>query len=97
MTLDQLQSLTEDELCIALHVVNFIKPVKPPIEISPIGLTWFRKGFLETKLIESVSWIKPEGLAAYSSLLTKLGIQHEIKQQIPESPPITELSVTQSI
>lgn len=90
MTLDQLHSLTDDELCIALYVVNVLKPIKPQWELSPRGLTWLKNGVLESKLIESISWVKPEGISAYSSLLTKMGIVHEIKQGPPPEVPVTQ-------
>jgi hypothetical protein len=90
MTLDQLNSLTESEICLALYVVNHIKPIKPQWELSPIGLTWLKKGVLEMKLVESVSWVQPEAVPTFSSLLTKLGIAHEIKQGPPPELPVTQ-------
>ena len=53
MTLNQLETLTEDEICMALYVVNVLQPVAPKLDIPPHGLTWFRKGELEKKLIVS--------------------------------------------
>jgi hypothetical protein len=89
MTLYQLESLTEEELGMALYIVNTLKPLKPSIELPPRGLTWLRKGELEKRLMESFSFIKPEAHPIYSSLLNKLGIQHEIKY---EQPPTGSIS-----
>lgn len=85
MTLNQLESLTEDELAIALYVVNTLRPVKPPIEIPPRGLTWFKKGMLEQKLVECFNNVNPEAHPIYSSLLSKLGVKHEIKYETKRS------------
>jgi hypothetical protein len=93
MTISQLESLSEEELELALYIVNVVAPQGFPIEMSPRGLTWFRKGTLEKKFLEIFPKLKPEGHAIYSSLLTKLGVQHEIKyevkppSQIPDSVP----------
>ncbi len=81
MTISQLESLTEPELEMALYVANVLRPVRPPIEIPPRGLTWFKKGELEKKLVECFNNVKPEAHPIYSSLLTKLGVQHEIKYE----------------
>lgn len=84
MTLEQLHSLSEDELGMALFIVNHISPVPAMKEIPPIGLTWFRKGTLEKKLMNALDYVNPEAHPIFSSLLTKLNIQHEIKyEQLP--------------
>ena len=82
MTLDQLESLTDDETGFALYVVNHLFPV-PNIEIPPRGLTWFRKGELEKKIMDSFPRVKRESHPIFSSLLNKLGVQHEIKYEQP--------------
>lgn len=88
MTLAQLESLTEDELAMALYVVNVLRPPKPQIEIPPRGLTWFRKGELERLLIECFNNVKQEAHPIYSSLMTKLGVKFEIKYT-PVSVPVS--------
>ena len=90
MTLNQLETLTEDEWAMAWYIVNHITPV-PNIEIPPRGLTWFRSGELEKKLIAAFNHVKPEAHPIYSSLLTKLGVQHEIKMT-PINPPSSSIS-----
>ena len=81
MTLSQLSSLTDDELCIALHIVNVIDPVKPPLEITRSGLTWFKHDMLAEKLVKAFPHLKEEAIPIYSSLLTKLGIDHKIEKK----------------
>jgi len=89
MTLNQLETLTEDELGLALYVVNVLAPPgSPKTEFGPKNLTWFRRGVLEKKLLDIFPKLKPEGHATYSSLLTKLGIQHEIKYEQPPAPVV---------
>ena len=83
MTLDQLNSLDEQELCMALYIVNHISPVQN-IEIPYRGLTWFRKGELEEKIMDSFPRLKKEGHSVFSSLLLKLGVPHEIKYEQPK-------------
>ena len=85
MTLDQLSSLTEDELALALYVVNVLFPVEPKIEVPPHGLVWFRPGVLEKKIGDSFPRLKPEYHGLFSSLLNKLGVKHEIRYEQPNS------------
>jgi hypothetical protein len=79
MTLAQLESLSAEELSMALYVVNVLRPPKPQIDIPPLGLTWFRKGELERLLIECFNNVKKEAHPIYSSLLTKLDVNHQIQ------------------
>jgi hypothetical protein len=79
MTLNQLKSLTEDELAMCLYVVNLVDPLKlPAINMAPRHLTWFKHEFLIKKLVNAYPNVLPEGQATYISLLNKLGY-HEIK------------------
>lgn len=87
MTLNQLNSLDEQELGLALYVINVLAPPgSPKVEFKPKNLTWFRRGVLEKKFLDIFPMLKPEGHATYSSLLNKLGIQHEIKYEQPSAP-----------
>jgi len=83
MTLEQLSSLDEKELEMALYIVNVLNPIKPEMEIPPRGLTWFKKGVLEKILIDSFNQVKPEYHPIYSSLLNKLNIEHNITYNAP--------------
>lgn len=87
MTLNQLQTLTDEEASLCLYIVNIIDPLDIKIELSANNLTWFRKDVLEKKLLAAFPKVKPSGHPIYSSLLTKLGIQHEIKYEQPPPPP----------
>lgn len=92
MTLSQLETLTEDELGLILYVVNTLDPVKvPPIQFEPKHLVWFKHDALIQKILKIFPQLKEEGHAIYSSLLTKLGVQHEIKKQANHQPaPLVE-------
>lgn len=90
MTLNQLQTLTEDELAMALYIVNHISPpVIPPLPIYARDLTWFNHQALVQKFLDSFPKIKPEGHAIFQSLMEKLGMKVEINPipQPPEAPP----------
>jgi hypothetical protein len=90
MTLNQLQTLTDDELAIALYVVNHLSPPGiPPGPFDARDLTWFKHLSLVQKLVDSFSKLKPEGHAVYKSLMEKLGVKIEINPipQSPEPPP----------
>jgi len=91
MTLSQLESLSDDELAMALYIVNVLKPVQPPIgEINPRGLTWFKHDLLVKKILDCFPLVKPEHHPIFVSLLDKLGVKVEIHAQPP--PPPTEVS-----
>jgi len=100
MTLNQLQSLTEDELAIVLYVVNVIAPPESPkMEFQPQHLVWFRHDMLIKKLVDSFNRLKPEGHATYTSLMEKLGVKIEIKPVPPPEAPKTasiDTSITSS-
>ena len=54
MTLNQLETLTEDELALALYVVNVIAPLEvPKMTFEPRHLTWFKHDMLIKKLLDS--------------------------------------------
>lgn len=89
MTLNQLQTLTEDELAMALYIVNTISPPGiPPGPFEPRELTWFKHHALIQKFIDSFPKIKPECHTIYKSLMEKLGMKIEINPipQPPETP-----------
>jgi len=94
MTLNQLNSLDENELSICLYVMNILHPVKPPIEISPRGLTWIKHDVLVKKLLDVFQQVKPEYHPLYSSLMQKLGIKVEIN---PIPSPQNEATASNNI
>ena len=90
MTLNQLETLTEDELAVALYIVNVIAPpVAPVMTFEPRHLTWFKHDMLIKKFLEVFPRLKPEGHATYVSLMQKLGVCIQIKQN-PNEPPRAE-------
>jgi hypothetical protein len=90
MTLNQLNSLTDEELGMALVVVNHISPIESPkMTFEPRHLTWFKHDMLIKKLLDSFNRLKPEGHATYVSLMQKLGVCIQIKQHTNE-PTRTE-------
>lgn len=82
MTLEQFDSLTEDEMAMALYIVNHISPVVS-YEIPPKGLLWFRKGALEARIQAAFPHVLKEAHPVFSSLLNKLGVAHEIRYETP--------------
>ena len=89
MTLNQLQTLTEDELCLCLFIVNVTFPTKN-IEYDSNNLTWIRHDMLIKKLSDAFPRLKEEAHPIFVSLMEKLGIQVEIKKQEPALPPPSE-------
>lgn len=88
MTLQQLNDLDEQELALLLIIVNHIDPpCLPKMEFEARHLTWFKHDMLVRKILGVFPKLNPDGHAIYSSLLAKLGVQHEIKQQAPQAPP----------
>ena len=88
MTLNQLATLTEDELALALYVVNILShPGIPKGEFTPRELTWFKKDALNHKLMEAVPKLAPEAHPIFISLMSKLGLAVEIKPIEPPCPP----------
>ncbi|HOT89480.1 MAG TPA: hypothetical protein PLC59_00075 [Bacteroidales bacterium] len=86
MTLSQLDSLTEEELGMALFIINHISPLElPKMQFEPQHLTWFRHEMLVKKFLNSFNRLKPEGYPIYVSLMQKLGVKIEINQSNIES------------
>ena len=98
MTLNQLESLTEDELAMVLYIVNVIVPPEAPkMEFEPRHLTWFKHDMLMKKILEVFPKLKPEGHDTYKSLLEKLGMKIEIKPIAPPEQPATGSVITGSL
>lgn len=97
MTLNQLQTLTEDELCLVLYVVNHISPaISPPPPYQTYDLTWWKHKALVQKLLDAFPQVKPESHAIYTSLMEKLGVKVEINQVPPPEPPPISTPNTES-
>ena len=81
MTLNQLGDLTEEELAMALVIVNEIAPpVLPKGPFEPKHLLWFRHDQLIKKFIDIFPKLKTEGHAIYVTLMQKLGVCIQINQ-----------------
>lgn len=97
MTLNQLQTLSEDELCLCLYVVNITFPTLPKIEYEPRNLTWIRHDMLIKKLTDAFPRLNPEAHPIFTSLMEKLGVKIEIKKIEPVLPPPSDTSISGSI
>ena len=94
MTLNQLQTLSEDETVMALHIINVIAPPGlPKMTFEPRHLTWFKHDLLIKKFIDAFPSIKPEGHATYISLMQKLGVCIQINQNPPPNEPRTNTPI----
>ena len=71
--------------------MNILQPVRPPIEIPPRGLTWFKHDVLVKKLLDVFQQVKPEYHPLYASLMQKLGVKVEIN---PIPPPQNETTAS---
>ena len=91
MKLYQLETLTEDEVAMALYIVNFIDPpCCPKIEFSVRDLTWFKHDMLVQKLVNAFPKLLPDAHPIFLSLMEKLGVKGEIKnEQKNENIPIS--------
>lgn len=70
MTLNQLETLSEDELALCLYVCNITFSLEAPkIELNARELTWLRHDMLVKKMIDAFPRIKPDGHAIYLSLM----------------------------
>lgn len=86
MTLNQLETLTEEEVVLALVIVNQIDPpCIPKMEFERRHLTWFKHDMLVKKILDVFPKVKPEGHDTYKSLLEKLGMKIEIRKNIVPS------------
>jgi len=84
MTINQLETLTEDEVGMMLHILNVIDPIQyPKFEFKPQNLLWFKHPMLIRKLLNAFPRVLPEGHATYQSLMNKLGVEGEIRYETP--------------
>ena len=101
MTLNQLETLTEDELCLCLFIVNVTFPIESPkMELTSRQLTWLKHDALVKKLLDAFPRLKSDAHPIYTSLMQKLGVCVQIKQheqprtentgsnQCPQTPSI---------
>lgn len=72
MRIGQLESLTEDELALLLYIVNVIEPLRPPLEVTPKFLLFFKHDALVWKVAQQESKLTDEGKKIFHGLMTKL-------------------------
>jgi hypothetical protein len=74
MTLEELQSLNEDETAMLWYMVNKIgRPAIYGIELEPSVFPSISRFWLAEKILASKDSVKPEHLPIYESLTSKLG------------------------
>ena len=74
MTLDQLQSLSEDEVTMLWGIINMGNPlVLTGQELEPTLFPFIKENKLKDRVIQFDKYVKPEYIELYSSLKSKLG------------------------
>ncbi len=74
MTLDQLYSLTEDEVTMLWGIVNMGNPpVLSGQQVDPELFPFIKDHKLKDRVIQFDKYVKPEYIGIYTSLRSKLG------------------------
>ena len=74
MTLDQLQSLSEDEVTMLWGIVNMGNPpVLSGQQVDPELFPFIKDHKLKDRVIQFDKYVKPEYIGIYTSLRSKLG------------------------
>ena len=74
MTLDQLHSLTEDEVTMLWGIVNMgSPPVLTGQQVDPELFPFIKDHKLKDRVIQFDKYVKPEYIELYNSLKSKLG------------------------
>ena len=74
MTLEELQSLNEDETAMLWFMVNKIgRPAIHGVELEPSVFPSISRYWLTEKILASKDSVKPEHMSVYESLTSKLG------------------------
>jgi hypothetical protein len=74
MTLDQLQSFTEDEVAMLWGIVNMGNPpVLTGQQMEPSLFPFIKGHKLKDRVIQFDKYVKPEYIEIYNSLKSKLG------------------------
>ena len=91
MTLNQLETLSEDEVALALYIVNVVAPpALPKMTFEARHLTWFNHEQLIKKFLNVFHQLNSDGHSVYVSLMQKLGICIQIQQHPIPNPNETE-------
>jgi hypothetical protein len=86
MTLEQLHSLTEDELSLLWFIVNKIGQPIVRYELDPPLFTSIEKQQLINRVLTAESSLSEEGKPIYESLKTKMGIECKVSEAV-QTPP----------
>ena len=93
MTLNQLETLSEQEVEMALYIVNVISPpCVPKMTFEARHLTWFKHDLLIKKFVDAFPKLRPEGHEIYKSMMLKLGVEIRINQHPNPNENRTETS-----
>jgi hypothetical protein len=83
MRIEELESLDEAELGMCLYIVNVVKPIRE-FHLSPRALTFVKHQMLVQRLLGCLNNILPEHRPIFLSLMKKMGIVVEIKDEKKE-------------
>jgi hypothetical protein len=94
MRISQLESLTEYELNLLIHIVNVVEPIESPsFKITTAkDLLWIRHDQLMKKLDRQESKLTDVGKELFKSLVTKLNKTSEQERQDYERATKPELT-----
>lgn len=94
VSIEEINSLTEDEVDILLYICNILYPIRPPTPSEtnphPITLNLIRcaqKQSVISRVMQACSAVTEEGKPIYNGLRTKLGIPNPPE---PTPEPIKE-------
>lgn len=82
MILIDFSSFTEEEEAMLFYIVNVIFPMElPKMEFDRDTIRWFKQDMFIKKLVDAFPRVKEESYPIYSSMLTKLKIEHKIEKK----------------
>jgi hypothetical protein len=88
ISIDEINSLTEDEADCLLYICNTLYPIKLPESSEPIGLNIIRyaqRSSIIDRVTQACSVVTEEGKPIYNGLRSKLGLPvPEIKEGTKE-------------
>lgn len=97
ITIEEINSLTDEEAGMLLYIVNVWAPIRPPIPTEnrpyPISLTLVRavhRNAVIDRIIQACTVIKDEGKEIYNNLRTKLGIPNPPPAPVEPPAPVVE-------
>lgn len=94
MRIDQVKSLSEEELSLLLYIFNVIHPISPGPKITPENLPIIRHDALLWIVSQQESKLTDKGKEVFRSLMTKLNktwLQDSIEYQDSIRPELEQL------